>query len=189
MRVFLRDTVTTILIAVIIVFGLQAVVQKFVVLGTSMNFTLRDGQHVLANKVVYKFHEPERGDVIIFHPPDNQKDDYVKRIIGLPGESIEIKDREVYINGSKLSEPYIKDPPEYTLKRQIPENEYFVLGDNRNNSSDSHNGWTLPRQNIVGKAWLSIWPPDKWGLVGLHYLLIDDTIADNMRIASDFFTV
>ena len=72
----------------------------------------------------------------------------------------------VYVNGSQLDEPYIKTSPNYTFSQQkILENEYFVLGDNRNNSNDSHNGWTVPRQNIIGKAWLSIWPPSEWRLV------------------------
>ena len=127
-----------------------------------------DGQRVLVNKIVYNFHEPERGDVIILHPPppyDPDATPFIKRIIGLPGETIEVKDGEVYINGSKLYEPYIEAAPDYAIKREIPANEYFVLGDNRNNSNDSHGGWTVPRQNIIGKVWLSIWPPGKWGLV------------------------
>ncbi len=174
-RAFLRDTITTIIIAVVIIFGLQAVVQKFVVNGPSMNFTFQDGQHILANKIVYKFREPQRGEVVIFHSPNYQKTEYIKRIIGLPGESVEIKEGVVYIQKEDgtvlpLDEPYITEPARLSFKGGIiQENSYFVLGDNRNNSSDSRNGWTLPRQNIIGKAWVSIWPPDKWGLV-VNYL-------------------
>jgi len=132
--------------------------------------SFHDGQQLLVNKVVYRFHEPERGDVIIFHPPNNEQGDYIKRIIGLPGESVEIGEGIVYIHKEDgtvlpLDEPYIAEAVRLPFKgEKIPENEYFVLGDNRNNSSDSRNEWTLPRQNIIGKAWLSIWPPDKWGL-------------------------
>jgi len=135
-----------------------------------MNPNFHNRQILLVNKVVYKFHEPERGDVVIFHPPGNRQGDYIKRIIGLPGESIEIKEGIVYIhkeggNMLPLDEPYITEPARNAFKIvKIPENEYFVLGDNRNNSSDSRNGWTLPRQDIIGKAWLSIWRPEWWGL-------------------------
>lgn len=139
-----------------------------------MEPNFEEGQRVLVNKVVYSFHEPERGDVIIFHPPpphDSKTTPFIKRIIGLPGETIEIKNGAVYVNGSQLHEPYIDEPPSYTFPEyKIPEDNYFVLGDNRNKANDSHTGWTVPRQNIIGKAWLSIWPPDRWGVVA-HYPL------------------
>ncbi len=134
-----------------------------------MEPSLQNGQQLLVNKVVYYFHEPERGDVIILHPPppyNPEATPFIKRIIALPGDTIEVKNGAVYVNGSKLVEPYIKEPPTYNFQqKKIPENEYFVLGDNRNNANDSHNGWTVPRQNIIGKAWLSIWPPGEWGFV------------------------
>jgi len=134
-----------------------------------MEPSFQEGQRVLVNKVVYYFREPQMGDVIVFWPPFDSKEPFIKRIIGLPGESVEIKQGTVYIykNGNviELNEPHYVDPPRYTYDKDvIPENEYFVLGDNRNNSNDSHNGWTVPRQNIIGKAWLSIWPPGQWGL-------------------------
>ncbi len=139
-----------------------------------MEPSLQDRQQLLVNKVVYYFHEPERGDVIILHPPppySSKTTPFIKRIIALPGDTIEVKNRAVYVNSSKLDEPYIKEPPAYNFQqKKIPENEYFVLGDNRNNTNDSHNGWTVPRQNIIGKAWLSIWPPGEWGLI-LNYSL------------------
>jgi len=130
---------------------------------------LQDGQQILINKVVYYFHEPERGDIIILHPPPPYSPDetpFIKRIIALPGDTVEVEDGAVYVNGLKLDEPYIKEPPVYTFRqKKIPEGEYFVLGDNRNYASDSHTGWTVPRQNIIGKAWLSIWPLNEWGFV------------------------
>jgi len=125
-----------------------------------------DGQQLITNKIVYHFHEPERGDVIIFYPPNQEQEVYIKRIIALPGDTVEIKEGIVYVSGSPLEEPYIKEPPRYTFQQyKIPPDSYFVLGDNRNNSHDSHNGWVVLRQNIVGKVWLSIWPPSKWGLI------------------------
>ncbi|MDP6501162.1 MAG: signal peptidase I, partial [Dehalococcoidales bacterium] len=132
-------------------------------------------EQLVVNKLVYEFHEPERGDVIVFRPPDNPRDEYIKRIIGLPGESVEVRDGVVIIHNGDgsafpLDEPYVSAPAERDFKGDmIPENNYFVLGDNRNNSSDSRGDWTVPSQTIVGKAWLSVWPPVEWGLVFDYY--------------------
>lgn len=164
MRSFFREVLVTIILAGIIFLVLQVTVQSSIVVGCSMKPTLEDGQRLLVSKVSYTFHEPERGDIIIFHPPGNRQADYIKRIIGLPGDTVEVKEGKVYINGVSLDEPYIKEPPVYsTQQSEIEKNNYFVLGDNRNNSNDSHNNWTVPRQSIIGKTWLSIWPPDAWG--------------------------
>lgn len=169
-RAFLRETLPILILAAILFFVQRATIQTSVVDGSSMSPSFRNGQRIIVNKVVYRFHEPERGDVVIFEPPNNDIEDYIKRIIGLPGESVEIRGGVVYIHEEDgtvfpLDEPYIKDPARQPYEgEKIPENEYFVLGDNRNVSSDSRYGWTLPRQNIVGKAWLSIWPPDMMGL-------------------------
>ena len=166
MKTFLREILVTLILAIVIFFALQATVQSFIVIGNSMEPGLHEGQRLLINKVVYSFHEPERGDIIVFHPPNNSQVDYIKRIIALPGDTIEVKEGAVYVNGSRLNEPYIKDSPEYSIHDEtVPADKYFVLGDNRNNSNDSHNGWVVSRQKIIGKAWLSIWPPDEWGLV------------------------
>ena len=169
MKNFLRDGLITLTIAVVIFLGLQITIQKFVVYGPSMNPSFDNGELLLVNKVVYKFHEPERGDVIIFHPPVEANGDYIKRIIGLPNETVQIEDGVVFIHKDgevfPLDEPYIAEPTMGDFNGvTISPDEYFVLGDNRNNSSDSRSGWTLPRQNIIGKVWLSIWPPGNWGL-------------------------
>ncbi|MFC1991181.1 signal peptidase I [Chloroflexota bacterium] len=175
MKTFFRDTLTVIIIAAVLVVGLQFAAQKFVVDGPSMESSFHNGQQVLVNTIFYRFQEPERGDIIIFHPPENKKEDYIKRIIGLPGESVEIKEGTVYINKENgttlpLNEPYIIHKSKESFKSDIiPANKYFVLGDNRNNSSDSRNGWTVPFQNIVGKAWFSVWPPNRLGLI-VNYL-------------------
>ncbi len=176
MKSFFRELLVTLVLAIVVFFILQATVQSFVVVGSSMEPSLHEGQRLLVTKVVYAFHEPERSDIIVFRPPDNPKAEYIKRIIALPGEAVEIKEGKVYIYKNDgvvaLDElDYIKEPPKYSLaKDKIPHSSYFVLGDNRNNSNDSHNNWTVPRQNIVGKAWLSLWPPGEWGIIP-HYPL------------------
>lgn len=175
MKTFLREVLLTITFAIVIFFLLQATIQSFIVVGISMRPNLQDGQRLLVSKATYYLHEPERGDVLVFQPPDNKRGDYIKRLIALPGDTVEIKNGLVYVNSSPLDETYIKSSPKYTMEeKRIPVNSYFVLGDNRNNSNDSHNGWVVPRQNIVGKAWLSIWPPDKWGVIS-NYPLLEQT--------------
>ena len=174
-KVLLRDFVTIVVIAGVLVLILQAVVQKFIVDGHSMDNTLQNGQQFMVNKVVYNLHEPKRGDIIVFHPPTEvDTDDYIKRIIGLPGETIFINEGTVYIidtegTVTELEEPYIELESNRSLAAvTIPEGEYFVMGDNRGNSADSRNGWTLERENIIGKAWVTIWPPSLWGLIPNH---------------------
>lgn len=171
MKTFFREILITIVLAAAVFVLIQTSVQTFIVVGSSMEPSFHNGQRLLVTKTAYYFHEPERGDVIVFEPVENRHGDYIKRIIALPGDTLEVKTEAVYVNGSQLDEPYIKNPPTYTTEPQkIPGNNYFVLGDNRNNSDDSHNGWVVPRQNIVGKAWLSIWPPDEWGLAANYPL-------------------
>ncbi len=173
MIAFLRDTLITIVIALAIFFGLQTTIQNYVVDGPSMSPNFINGERILVNKLVYKhFEQPRRGDVIIFHAPNQPPTaiPLIKRIIGLPGESVEISNGKVYIHKkdgtvSPLNEPYITDPARYPfVGDKIPVNQYFVLGDNRNNSGDSREGWTVPYSNIIGKAWISTWPPSIWGL-------------------------
>ncbi len=182
MKAFFREVLSILIIAVLIFFGLQLIVQDYVIKEYCMEPGLQEGQRVYVLKLAYKLHEPERGDVIVLHPPPPYSPEatpFIKRIIALPGDTIEIKMGSVYINGVQLDEPYIKEPPNYTFPRyKVPEDNYFVLGDNRNIANDSHNWGTLPRQNIIGKAWLSIWPPDRWGLV-THYPL-DKQIASSI---------
>ena len=136
---------------------------------SSMEPNFQDGECIMVNKVSYRSSGPQRGEVIIFDPPFSSEYPYIKRVIGLPGETVEIKDGKVSINGTALEEEYIMAPPSYKMPAQeVPETEYFVLGDNRNNSNDSHNNWTVPRDNIIGKAWFTYWPPSKLGVVK-HY--------------------
>ena len=174
MKAFSREVLGILVLAIVIFLLVQVMVSRAVVVGSSMEPNLHDGQRVLVNKTSYLFSEPRRGDVIVFTPPDTvaSDNDYIKRIIGLPGEVVEIKEGTVYIHqsdGTVLTldeQEYIVDPARnYYISEEIPPDSYFVLGDNRNNSSDSRGGWTVSRESIVGKAWLSIWPASEWGLV------------------------
>lgn len=168
MKAFLRDVLTTILLAAVVYFGLRFTVQDFVVRQSSMEPNFHEGQRVLVNKLVFKFHPPQRGDVIILHPPTSNDPNaipFIKRVIGLPGETVDIRNGVVRINGVALNETYIAEPPNYTYHTVVSAKNYFVLGDNRANSDDSHRGWTVPVENVVGKAWLTIWPLSRWGIV------------------------
>jgi len=176
MKSFFREIIITSVLALAIFFLLRFTIDTVIILGISMEPSFHSGQRILVSKVVYRIHEPERGDVIVFKPANGERGEFIKRIIAQPGDTVEVKDGAVYVNGTELKEPYIKNPPNYHLPEQeIPANHYFVLGDNRNKSNDSHSGWVVPRQNIVGKAWISIWPPPKWGLVP-QYSLSDQLV-------------
>jgi len=171
MKSFIREIVITSVLALAIFFLLRFTIDTVIILGISMEPSFYSGQRILVSKVTYRVHEPERGDVIVFKPANSEKGEFIKRIVALPEDTIEVKDGAVYVNGTKLKEPYIQNPPSYYLpEHEIPTDHYFVLGDNRNKSNDSHNGWFVPRQNIVGKAWISIWPPRRWGPVPQHSL-------------------
>ena len=180
MRGFLREVLIIIIVAIVVFVVSRTAIQSFVVIGSSMEPSFEEGQRLLINKAIYHFREPQRGEVIVFHPPTSQQTDYIKRIIALPGDTVEIKEGAVYVNGSELYEPYIEDPPGYTFnEKEIPANNYFVLGDNRNNSNDSHHDWTVKRKDIIGKAWLSIWPPSEWGLAP-NYPLQEQLISSKL---------
>lgn len=166
MKVLIREILITLVLAVAIFFVLQTTIQSSIVVGSSMQPGLENGQRLLVNKAVYHFRAPRRGDVVIFHSPAGYELDFIKRVIGLPGDTIEVKNGTVVVNGASLEEPYIKARPSYSFGPYVvPPGNYFVLGDNRNNSNDSHTGWTVPEGSIVGKAWLSIWPPRDWGTI------------------------
>jgi signal peptidase I len=171
LKSLIRDTLTILITAAVLFVGMQFTIQRYSVDGPSMMNDFLNGQQVFVNKLVYYFHEPQRGDVIIFDSPTGGTEGYIKRIIGLPGETVDIKDGVVYIHEPDgtvfpLTEPYVADPArmDYTGK-VIPPGQYFVMGDNRNNSSDSRAGWTVPRNTIIGKVWLSVWPISTFGLI------------------------
>ncbi|MDX1616976.1 MAG: signal peptidase I [Candidatus Promineifilaceae bacterium] len=166
--VVILELVETALLTLFIFLIVNTVTGRFRIEGFSMLPTLEEGEYVIINKLSYYLDEPERGDIIVLHFPNDRNRDFIKRVIGLPGDHIDIHDGQVRINGVLLNEPYINSPPNYSGTWDVPGGQYFVLGDNRNNSSDSHNWQFLPQEDIVGKAWLIYWGPDDWGLVP-HY--------------------
>jgi signal peptidase I len=162
----LREVIETVLLTVVIFLLIQTVVRNFRVVGTSMEPNLHDGQYLIVDKISYRLGKPQRGDVVVFEPPNKPGEDYVKRVIALPGELVEIQNGQVFINHQPLDEPYIVRPGSYTYEgRRIGLDELFVLGDNRNSSSDSHNWGMLSQDKVVGKAWISYWPPKQWGVI------------------------
>lgn len=167
-RHWLRETLETLFLALLIYLVVNALTGRFYVRGSSMEPSLHNGQYLIVSKISYLFGEPQRGDIVVFVSPNNGKEDYIKRIIGLPRERVEIRDGAVWINGYRLEEPYLRSPTPYSGVWTLGPDEYFVLGDNRANSSDSHTWGPLPRKNIIGKAWLCYWPPQYWGLLP-HY--------------------
>ncbi len=161
---WVQDVLETLLLAVIMFLVINTLTGRYQVHGQSMEPSLHDGEYILASKVTYRLHQPERGDIVVLDPPAEQSTvPYVKRIIGLPGDSIEIHDGRVWINGIAIHEPYINAPPAYVNSWHVPDGSYFVLGDNRNHSSDSHAWGMLPRNHIVAKAIFCYWPPEYWG--------------------------
>jgi signal peptidase I len=165
-RRFVIDILETVLLSVILFLGINALSARIRVESISMQPTLYEGDFVIVNKVAYKVGTPSRGDVIIFHfPPDPGREPYIKRIIGLPGDQIHITGGKVYVNDQPLREPYIKAPPAYEGSWTVPEGSLFVLGDNRNNSSDSHSWGMVPVENVIGKAEVVYWPPTEWQLL------------------------
>jgi signal peptidase I len=186
------ELVQTIVLTLVIFLGVRSVVQNFRVEGASMEPTLTTGQYLLINKAAYfhvdgtplanvlpvthegstayLFGGPQRGDIVVFRAPLQPDKDFIKRVIGLPGDTVLIKNGQVFVNGQRLDEPYIHFPATYTYPydgqpREVPDGTYFVLGDNRPNSSDSHLNWFVPVANLVGRGWVSYWPPADWGVL------------------------
>lgn len=187
--VILREFVETGLLAILVFLSVRASVQHYRVEGQSMDPTLEDGEFLLVNSLVYSeinlrdvadwvpfwdpgkpdvrqvFHGPERGDIVILHPRQRDDRDLVKRVVGIPGDVLEIRDGVVLIDGRELIEPYIKEPWRANLDPiKIPADRYFVMGDNRNGSLDSRAFGLVDEDDIVGKAMASWWPRNKWGL-------------------------
>ncbi len=185
-----REFLEAVLLALVVFLVIQTSVQNFKVDGPSMNPTLGHGQFLLVNKVVYfkidqerlsriipfwrvnqtlesfAVHPPERGEVIVFHYPKDQTRDFVKRVIGVPGDKIAIRDGTVLVNGAALSEPYITAHDTFNMsERELPPREYFVLGDNRPGSTDSRKGWNVEEELILGKVWIVYWPLSSWALL------------------------
>jgi len=162
---FVLDIIETIILAVVLYFGINAISARVRVDGFSMNPTLQNGEYVLVSRLSYKLDIPQRGDIIVFSFPVDQSQDLIKRVIGLPGEKVSVQQNKVLINGTPLEEPYIAQAPLYSGEWTVPDGQLFVLGDNRNDSKDSHQWGLLPMENVIGKALLIYWPPPEWNLI------------------------
>jgi signal peptidase I len=165
LRNFFLDVLETVVISVLLFLAINALSARIRVDGSSMVPTFQDGEFVIVEKVSYRFSDPRRGDVVVFHFPRDPEQEYIKRVIGLPGDQVSIRQEKVYLNGELLNEPYIAAAPRYELEFQVPEGELFVLGDNRNNSSDSHDWGTVPLDFVVGKAVFVYWPLTEAGVI------------------------
>ena len=166
-----REIAEVVVLAVILYFGISFAVQAVHVEGFSMFATLDNDDYLIANKIDYRVHNPQRGDIVILRPPTNNSTDFIKRIIGLPGERILIRSGVVYINGHRLDEPYLPEawvsdanwPDNNSAGQVMGADEYFVMGDNRNRSQDSRFFGPISRDRIDGKAWFRIWPLSQFG--------------------------
>ncbi len=163
---------TTVVALSIFVVAYLFLIQPHEIKGNSMEPNLHNNEYILTDKISYRFSEPKRGDIIIFKAPNNPEVDYIKRIIGLPGERVKIQNGQVYINGKILNEPYIKDLTNlssgYMKEGEeivVPEDEYLAFGDNRPHSSDSREFGPIPSKLIIGKAILRYWPLPQFGLL------------------------
>ncbi|HLH62456.1 MAG TPA: signal peptidase I [Ktedonobacteraceae bacterium] len=166
---FSREILETVALTVLIFLAIRFTVQNFQVDGPSMRPGLHTGEYVLVNKLAYTFHQPARGDVIVFELPGDPSENLIKRVIGLPGDKLVITPNSVTINGVTINEPYISAPnglPAETVT--VPANEYFVMGDNRPVSDDSRDWGFLPRDDIIGEAVMVYWPISDWESINTY---------------------
>ncbi len=172
--VFFFDILESIVVALAIFVVIYLfLLQPHQVKGLSMFPNFHDAEYILTDKISYRFAEPQRGDVIVFKSPQNKEIDYIKRVIGLPGDRVQLVKGSFYINGKKLSEPYI--PPENFLyggsflregeEVVIPKDHYFVIGDNRPRSSDSREFGPIEKADIIGRSFLRYFPFNRFGLI------------------------
>jgi signal peptidase I len=160
----------TIVLSGVLAFGIRSFVAeaRYIPSG-SMLPTLQINDRLIIDKISYNFRNPDRGDIVVFSPTEalkqqNFKDAFIKRVIGLPGEKVEVKGERVYINDKPLAENYIDEKPNYNFGPvTVPSNQYLVLGDNRNNSYDSHYWGFVPREKIIGRAVVRFWPLNRIG--------------------------
>lgn len=162
---FIGEVLQTLVVAAVIFLGVNLVTVRIRVEGSSMEPTLHDAELVVVNRLAYRWSEVERGDIVVFRFPLEPNRRFIKRIVGLPGEVVAIHNGQVFIDGDPLDEPYIAAPPRYIGEWEIQPGQVFVLGDNRNNSSDSQTWGPVPLSQLIGKAVLVYWPPPEMGLI------------------------
>jgi len=155
---FVNEFVQTLILAIVLYFLIDAVVARVRVENISMEPTLMPGDFLLVNKLAYRLGTPQLGDIVVFRYPGDPSQDYIKRIIGLPGDDVKVQDGSVFVNGQMLTENYISAPPEYQGEWTVPADSLFVLGDNRNSSSDSHSWGYVPESSVLGRAIFIYWP-------------------------------
>lgn len=186
---FGRELFETLGLALVLFVVINLLSARVRVEGFSMRPTLDNGQLILVSRVAYELSDLGRGDIVIFRPPtypDQEEsllrrltgwpnfenyEDYIKRVVGLPGETVRVENGHIYIDNLALNEPYIAAPPDYNGSWTVPEGHVFVLGDNRNNSSDSHSWGPVPVENVVGKAVFIYWPFTDWAVIGNQTVL------------------
>lgn len=190
LRVLVRESFETIILALLVFMVLHLSIQNYRVEGPSMQPTLAEGEYLIVNKLVYLridpaevagllpfynrqeetdrfiFHPPERGEVIVFRSPHDPDRDFVKRVIGIPGDTIEIVQGNVYLDGVLLVEPYVTRRDNSTMSPvHVEPGTFFVLGDNRGSSNDSRSWGAVPAENLIGRAWVRFWPINQWNLL------------------------
>ncbi|MEB3309306.1 MAG: signal peptidase I [Snowella sp.] len=166
------ETAKTLGTAIILAIGIRTfVAEARYIPSSSMEPTLQINDRLIIEKVTYHVREPQRGDIVVFDPTEalkqrNFKEAFIKRVIGLPGDTVQVSNGTVYVNGGKLSEDYIAQEPNYDYGPvKVPENQYLVLGDNRNNSYDSHYWGFVPKDKLIGRALFRFWPFDRLGML------------------------
>jgi signal peptidase I len=167
-RTLFNDIKDTIIMVVAIYTLVNLIAPRYIVEGASMQPNFETGEWIIVSRMDYLLGAPQRGDVVILDFPEPQED-LIKRVVGLPGETIAIHDQQVFVDGVPIDEPYINAAPRYTQEPiTLGPNQFYVLGDNRNNSRDSHYFGPVDRDKVIGRAWLIYWPPPDWGFVQ-HY--------------------
>ncbi len=165
----IREVLETVVLSLVIFLVIRQGVQNYNIEGPSMEPSFFNGQFVLVNKLAYKLGEPERGDVVVFKNPGNESEDYIKRVIGLPGDTVSFADEHVYVNGELIDDDQIVLGPTYSRGKEpivVSPDHLFVMGDNRRNSRDSRDFGVLDEDLLIGRAWVRIWPVSDWGRVG-----------------------
>src|SRR3989304_1277276 len=161
----LSEVLQTLVVATIIFLAVNLVTARIRVEGSSMEPSLHDGELVVVNRLAYRWNGLQRGDIVVFHFPLSPDRGFIKRVIGLPGERVVISDGQVTVDGFRLDEPYIAAAPRYSGEWVVQPGQVFVLGDNRNKSSDSQSWGPVPLDQVIGKAVIVYWPPPEAGLI------------------------